>query len=90
MELLQEFDLESMPTVSSPLDPSTKLTTSSGPLLADPTAYRRLVGKLNYLTHTRPDLLFAVLTLSQYMQHPCHGHLDPALRVLRYISLDPS
>lgn len=89
LELLQEFDSDTKPTVSFPLDPSTKLTTSSGPLLADPTIYRRLVVKLNYLTYTRPDISFAVLTLSQFMQHPCQGDFVAALRVLRYLRLDP-
>lgn len=64
LELLQEFDYSHLPMVSSPLDPSFKLTVSSGPLLPDPTLYRRLVGKLNYLTHTKPVLSFPILTLS--------------------------
>jgi len=89
LDLLQEFDCAHLPMVSSPLDPCSKLTESSGPILSDPTIYRRLVGKLNYLTHTRPDLAFAVLTLSQYMQRPCQGHFDIGLRFLRYVRLNP-
>jgi len=87
-ELLDEFD-SSGSIVTSPLDPYSKLQHDDGPLLANPTLYRHLVGKLNYLTHTRPDLSFAVLCLSQYMQRPTESHLSAAFRVLRYLRADP-
>ncbi|XP_070026075.1 uncharacterized protein [Nicotiana sylvestris] len=88
-ELLTEFDFPDLPIVSSPLNLSSKLTADSGPPLASATIYRRLVGKLNYLTHTHPDLSFAMLTLSQYMQSPCLGHFTAALRVLHYLCANP-
>jgi len=48
-----------------------KLTLTSGDLLYDPTEYRRLVGKLLYLTVTRLDIVYLVRTLSHFMQEPC-------------------
>ncbi|RVW96833.1 Retrovirus-related Pol polyprotein from transposon TNT 1-94 [Vitis vinifera] len=47
-----------------------------GEPLGDPGRYRRLVGKLNYLTITRPDISFPVSVVSQFLQSPCDSHWD--------------
>eukprot|EP00253_Pinus_taeda_P008495 PITA_08495 len=36
----------------------------------DPTLYRQLIGSLMYLVNTRPDICYAVNTLSQFMVEP--------------------
>uniref|UniRef100_A0A3Q7FMC0 Reverse transcriptase Ty1/copia-type domain-containing protein n=1 Tax=Solanum lycopersicum TaxID=4081 RepID=A0A3Q7FMC0_SOLLC len=54
-------------------------------VLHDITPYQRLVGKLLYATITRPDISYAVQTLSQFMQSPKKSHMEAATRVIRYL-----
>ncbi|KAL8154978.1 hypothetical protein AgCh_000370 [Apium graveolens] len=51
----------------------------------DASAYRRLVGRLIYLTVTRPDLSYPVQVLSQFLAHPRHDHLNVACKIVRYL-----
>lgn len=75
--------------VSTPLDPYHKLRRTTTNLLADPTVYRQLVGRLLYLTFTRPDISFAVQHLAQLMDAPVDVHFTDALRVLKYLKNAP-
>ena len=53
--------------------------------IVDATLYRRMIGSLMYLTNMRPDIWFAVKTLTQYMVELRHVHLIVAKHVLRYL-----
>jgi len=85
LEFLKDGNLPSSRPVLTPLPSNYKLTPDEGDLLTDPTYYRAMVGKLNFLTHTRPDLSFAVQVLSQFMQQPHTSHLTALQHTLRYI-----
>ncbi|XP_041000612.1 uncharacterized mitochondrial protein AtMg00810-like [Juglans microcarpa x Juglans regia] len=68
-----------------PMDQNLKLHKDDGDPLLDPLPYRRLVGRLVYLTITRPNLYYSVQHLSQFMTVPITTHLHAAHQVLRYI-----
>ncbi|XP_017416449.1 uncharacterized mitochondrial protein AtMg00810-like [Vigna angularis] len=55
----------------------------------NPSAYRRLIGKIFYLTNTRPDLCFTVNLLSQFMQEPTNYHYQALQHILRYVKSSP-
>ena len=67
-----------------------KLTSAKGPVLKRPEEYRRLVGRLIYLSITRPELSYIVHILSQFMQTPLLPHWEAALRVVRYLKGCPA
>jgi hypothetical protein len=51
-----------------------KLSRDSIAKEVDTTQYRRIVGSIRYLVHTRPDLAFAVGYVSRFMQRPTTEH----------------
>ena len=55
------------------------------PSLSDATSYRSLVGALQYLTFTRPDLSFAIQQACQFMGEPTQNHLQAFKCILRYL-----
>jgi hypothetical protein len=74
-----------MSPCSTPLSAKTQLSALDGDPLPDSTEYRRLVGSLQYLTLTRPDIAFAVHHLAQFMAAPRTTHLAAVKRILRYL-----
>ena len=64
LDLLEETGMLDCKPVDTPMDPNTKLVPEQEEPLKDPSGYRRLVGRLNYATLTRPDISFAVSVVS--------------------------
>lgn len=73
--------------VSTPLSTSEKLSLHQGSLLGphDATQYRSIVGALQYLTLTRPDIAFPVNKVCQFLHAPTTEHWSAVKRILRYL-----
>ena len=82
LDILVDTGMLDCKHVDTPMDPNLKLVPSQGELLRDQRRYRRLVGKLNYLTITRPDISFPLSLVSQFLQSPCDSHWDAVVRIL--------
>lgn len=87
LDMLESAGMIEAKPLSIPLDQNIKLYDSdkSGSVIDNPSFYRSLVGKLLYLTFTRPDISYSIHLLSQFMHNPREKHLTAVLRVLRYL-----
>ncbi|PON40426.1 Ribonuclease H-like domain containing protein, partial [Parasponia andersonii] len=72
-----------------PMEPNHKLGLGEEDENVDQGMYQRLVGRLIYLSHTRPDIAFPVSVVSQFMHSPKNCHLGAVYRILRYLKGTP-
>ncbi|KAL2922825.1 Retrovirus-related Pol polyprotein from transposon TNT 1-94 [Bienertia sinuspersici] len=89
LDIIAETGLLGARPATFPIEQNHTLATADGPLLTDPEIYRRLVGRLIYLSFTRPDLAYTVHILAQFMQTPRQQHWEAALRCVRYLKGSP-
>ncbi|RZC24049.1 Beta-carotene isomerase D27, chloroplastic isoform D [Glycine soja] len=86
IDLLHKSGMTNTKPASTPLSASVQLLKDSGDLLPSPKEYRTLVGSLQYLSLTRPDIAFSTNKLAQFMQNPRTTHWSALKRVLRYLA----
>jgi hypothetical protein len=89
LDLLSEVGLLGCKPVDTPIEQNHKLFQCSSSSSIDKERYQKLVGKLIYLSHTRPDITYAVNVVSQFMHDPRKPHMDAVERILRYLKSTP-
>nr|GEV49467.1 hypothetical protein [Tanacetum cinerariifolium] len=72
-----------------PMIPKLKLRSEDGRLLHNPEKYRRVVGKLNYLTITHPDIAFPISVISQFLTALRTSYWDAITQILGYLKGTP-
>lgn len=86
LDLLKDTGCLDCKPSSLPLQQNHALLTSQDvPDISDVSLYRRIVGRLIYLTISRPDIAYTMHTLSQFLAHPKPIHLQATYRLLRYL-----
>ncbi|XP_038893744.1 secreted RxLR effector protein 161-like [Benincasa hispida] len=76
--------------VDTPKEFNAKLGDSVNKVPVDKERYQRLMGKLIYLSHTKPDISYAVSVVNQFMQAPYEEeHMEAVNRILRYLKSTP-
>ena len=85
LKILEESGMKNCNLSHTPMESGLKLAKSIDEADVDDTRYRRNVGCLRYLLHTRPDLSFTVGVLSRYMQCPKQSHEAAMKHCLRYL-----
>lgn len=85
LDIISETGLLGAKPATTPMEPNHHLARCEGELFSEPEKYRRLIGRLIYLTITRPELSYSVHILAQFMGAPMVTHWEAALRVIRYL-----
>nr|GEX48904.1 retrotransposon protein, putative, Ty1-copia subclass [Tanacetum cinerariifolium] len=85
LELLQSDGLSNCNLVSSPLVTSSSLSLDDNTAFSNPVKYRQVVGSLQYVTLSRPDIAFVVNKVCQYMHAPTENHWSTVKRILQYL-----
>nr|KYP63507.1 hypothetical protein KK1_018084 [Cajanus cajan] len=84
-DILDKLNMSTAKPIKTPMAPSLKLISDSTQVCHDPSLYRSVIGFLQYLTITRPDIAYTVNKLCQFMHNPFEVHCKATKRLLRYL-----
>ncbi|XP_013679978.2 secreted RxLR effector protein 161-like [Brassica napus] len=83
--ILCDTKMEACNATQIPMEANLKISKAEDEREIDATEFRRIIGCLRYLLHTRPDLCYAVGVLSRYMHNPRDSHGQAIKHILRYV-----
>jgi hypothetical protein len=84
-KILEMADMADCKAAATPMEERLRLSRDSTAEEVDATLYRRIVGSLRYLIHTRPDLTYVVGYVSRFLERPTEEHFQAVKKILRYI-----
>ncbi|KAG8479763.1 hypothetical protein CXB51_029589 [Gossypium anomalum] len=85
LDLLRRASMEGSKATPTPMTTTCQLSVNEGQPVADAHVYRSIVGALQYVVITRPDIAFAVNKVCQFMHNPLDIHFKAVKRILRYL-----
>ncbi|KAL5840582.1 hypothetical protein ACOSQ4_013190 [Xanthoceras sorbifolium] len=89
LDLLKETKMLDSRPAETPMEYTMTLGMAEKSTPVDKGRYQRLVGKLIYLSHTRPDISYLVSVVSRFMNDPREEHMQAVYRILRYLKMTP-
>ena len=85
LEILKRSRMMDCKAMITPMASNLNILSDASSEAVDATMHHQMIGSLMYLTNTRPDICFAMNTLSQFLTDPRHVHLIPTKHILRYL-----
>jgi hypothetical protein len=89
LDILTDTGMLASKPVDTPMELNHQLGEYPDQVPTNKERYQRLVGKLIYLGHTRPDIAYVVSVVSQFMHAPSEAHMDAVNRIPRYLKSAP-
>ena len=85
-QIMKTFGLEDSKPVSTPMVIGHKLSKNDDSAEVNQTLYKSMIGKLQYVVHSRPDIILSVGIVARFSTDPRENHLMAVKRLLRYLN----
>ena len=83
---MKKFGLESASSVKTPISPNVKLNVDLLDKSVDSSLYRSMIGRLFYLTASRPDISYIAGVCARYQANPKESHMIALKRIIKYVN----